>query len=166
MAIGTKANPEEILTMAAFFCLTSIGVNSAQSRIGATRFTAISSSFGRGGFIGLGEAKSCCRWIPALLTKMLKSLKLVSTQRESFCRSISLETSSLLVRILGRFRFASCSFRCRLPQIMTWLSSSRNASANASPIPVAPPVIKIVFPAVFNGLHLCPTARGDKFSSV
>ena len=164
IAIGTKANPEEMFTIAAFLFFESLGVNSAQRRMGATRFTATSSSLEGKGLIIFGEVKSNCRWIPALFTRMLRSLKFDVTQRKSFCRSSSLDTSDLFTWIPGNFLFASRSLCSRRPQIMTSFSSLRNTSAKAKPIPVAPPVIRIVFPVIFNSLHGPDSAREDKLS--
>lgn len=45
-------------------------------------------------------------------------------------------------------RFADCSLLSRRPQMITSLPVLENFSARANPMPVAPPVIRTVFPPI------------------
>jgi hypothetical protein len=87
--------------------------------------------------------RSISCWMPALLTRMFKSLKFSLTQLKRALRSSSLEMSQTLNCISGCFACTSRSLDSLLPQIMTLFPAAKKDSVRASPIPVAPPVIRV-----------------------
>ena len=134
--------------MAAFSLFKRLGMKRAQRRMGAVRFMVTSSSFGDIGLATVGDVKSISRWIPALLINMLRLGKRVLAQRNRFLLSDSRERSHCLMLRAGSWCFAASSLLLRRPQTITTLPSLWKFSAKAKPIPVAPPVMRTVFPLI------------------
>src|SRR5258705_10472672 len=100
------------------------------------------SSFARSKKLSSVIAIHC--WMPALLIKTFRSGCSFSIQLYNSSLSSTMVRSQALVMIEGSLSFASFRADSRLPQMITVLFSRTNRSASAKPIPVAPPVMRVL----------------------
>src|SRR6185295_6411299 len=150
---GTNARPEETLTIAASCRCFSMGRNVATIRIGPMRLISISRV--RSSSESTGLWRFTVRMIPALLTRTLSSGKSFATVAWRDWMSFAWPASLRIVFRPGIACSAFVSFAWSRPVMTTLFPSSVSALARWKPMPLAPPVIRIVLPFRFIAVSLC-----------
>ncbi|SJM35002.1 hypothetical protein BQ8482_60013 [Mesorhizobium delmotii] len=143
---GTKARPDETLTITAFCRAARWSISALVRRIGPNRLVTIVSSASRRSRV---LVRSSRRMTPALLMSTLSAGCSATTRLANAAIASGSSTFPTMECMPSRPAIVRSSASLRRPATITVFPSAWKRSASSRPIPDPPPVMRIVFPVIF-----------------